>query len=499
MKKNEIHDFSVPTRQSYTAILIITYRLYRVLIRQLLPLILIVLLQGKIATSQWFLGPVIIIAVLGAVYSVAAFFQYFFYLEKNKLVVKKGVFKKTTLEIPFDRIQSINFEQNLIHRLFSVVKLNMDTAGSKSDEIQLYALDRNIAQQLSDHILSSRKIVSNTTGETVISPEKRKVLFRLSLGQLLKVGFTENHIRSGFIIIFFFFYIYDSLEEIGFDLLEKGEEYAPALEQLAQSLTIVIIFFIIFAISALVISLARTILRFYDLHMYRKGEGFAIVSGLLNKKELAAKDEKIQLIKYSQNLLQSLSGIFELVMRQASSASISDARSIKVVGLSRTNIEQSKSYVLKENYEESRRLKMNKVEFYFLYRRLFYSILIYSILMLFSVYTSKYDVLVYSSLLFILALIASILSYKKRTYAIGSELVKLTGGVFGSMVKLVEAYKIQNTRILETPFQRRRGLVSLVLYTASGNIQIPDITRQTALDLNNYLIYKVENSKKAWM
>ena len=499
MKKNELYDFSVPTRQSYAAILIITYRLYRVLIRQLFPIIILVLIQGNIARSQWFLGPVIIIAVLGAVYSVIAFFKYFFYLEDNKLVVKKGVFKKTTLEIPFDRIQSINFEQNLIHRLFKVVKLNMDTAGSKNDEIQLYALDRNIAHQLSDHILSSKRSASKDIDASFQQDEKKKILFKLDIIQLLKVGITENHIRSGFIIIFFFIYIFDSLEDLGINIWEKGEEYAPEMEQLAQSLTIVVLFAIIFMISALIISLSRTVLRFYNLHMYRKGQGFVIESGLLNKKELAAKDEKIQLIKYSQNLLQSLSGIYELVMKQASSASVSDAKSIKVVGLSKKNVEQSKSYVLKSNYEEARSLNFENVAFYFLFKRLYYSVIAFLIFGGMSFYQDRLDLLIYVAFFFILALFASFLAYRKRRYAIGKEIVSLSGGVFGSMVKLVEAYKIQNIKIRETPFQRRRKLASLIIHTASGQILLPDIGKQTALDINNYLVYKVENSRKTWM
>jgi putative membrane protein len=327
----------------------------------------------------------------------------------------------------------------------------------------------------------------------------KKVLFRLDLTQLLKVGLTENHIRSGGVIIFFFFYIYDSLEDFGVDLLEKGEQYVPVVEQLAQSIALVIVFFIVFTIIALIISLIRTIMRYYNLHMYRRENGFVIESGLLNKKELAAKDEKIQIIKYSQNLLQSLTGIYELVMRQASSASVSDAKSIKVVGLSLKNIQQAKNYVLKSNYQASVDLDLNPVNFYFLFRRLSYASIAFTIFAFISIYNKHWDYLLYSTLFYLLALTASVLAYKKRRFGIGKELVKLEGGVFGNLVKIVEAHKIQNVRIKESPFQRRRKLSSLLLYTASGVILIPDIKKEHAVRISNYLIYKVESSRKAWM
>lgn len=110
-------------RQSYAAILLIAYRLYKVLVRQLFPFILILFFGNKETTSSFIMYAIIIIAVIGFFYSVVAFFKYYFYLEDDKLVVLKGVFKKTKLEIPFDRIQSINFEQNLIHRMLSLIHI----------------------------------------------------------------------------------------------------------------------------------------------------------------------------------------------------------------------------------------------------------------------------------------------------------------------------------------------------------------------------------------
>ncbi|MGA0256643.1 MAG: PH domain-containing protein [Saprospiraceae bacterium] len=502
MKKSKSFDLSQPTRQSYAAILIIMYRLYRVIIRQLLPVAVIILLQGKLDKSGWFLYPIITIAVIGAAYSILAFFRYYFYLEKDKLIVKKGVLKRSTLEIPFDRIQSVNFEQNLIHRLFSVVKLNMDTAGSTGNELQLYALNRDMASQLSELILQSIKSKKKSLdiSENKTTPvDSRKQIFGLSIGQLLKVGITENHIRSGGIIVFFLFYIWDSLEDFGVDLIEKGEQYMPVAQQLVQSMAIVIVLVILFSIIAFTISMVRTVLNYYDLKMYRKGHGFVVVSGLLNKNERAAKDEKVQILKSSQNLLQSWAGIYELVFKQASSAQASEAKSIKSIGLSKENLFEAEAYLLKKNHNESRSLKMKGVDFYFLYKRLFYWTSLMIALTIFFVYNNKIDTLVISLLLYSLAIYASYLAYKKKRYAWGSNIFRLDAGVFGRSRQVVENHKIQNIHLKETPFQRRRGLSTVELHTASGVLTVPDIKRHDAYSMKNYLLYKVESSKKKWM
>jgi putative membrane protein len=500
MKKNENYDFSVATRQSYVAILIIMYRLYKVIIRQLIPVFIIILLKGSLPKSPWFIYGIIVVALVAGLFSIVAFFKYYFYIKDNKLIVEKGVFKKSILEIPFDRIQSINTEQNLIHRVFKVVKLNMDTAGSAGNELQLFALDMDLAKQLNTKILKEKKEsqVLDQTEEQVESSEK-KIIFHLTIPQLLKVGVTENHIRSGGILLFFFFYIFDSLEDVGIDLLDKSEEYLPAAQELVQSLIVVLVLIVLFAIVAFVISLVRTVLKFYNLTMYRKGEGFIIVSGLLNKKERAAKDDKIQLVKWSQNLLQRLSGIYEILMKQASSQEVGEQKSFKVVGLSESNVFDTQAYVFKERYPELYKLPMNGINRYYFIRRLFiWSYLFIPILIVLGV-LGKWIISIYIFTLYGLALWGSYLSFKKKKYGVGNEMLRIDGGTFGRKSTAMPLFKVQNISLTETPFQRRRKLSSLIIYTASGEMKIPEIRRNKAIEILNYLNYKVEVQKEKWM
>lgn len=497
MKKNS-YDFSQPTRQSYVAILIITYRLYKIIVKQLFPIFILVLIQGKLGKSQWFVYFIIGIATIGAIYSIFAFFKYYFYLQSDKLIVKKGVFKKTILEIPFDRIQSINTEQNLIHRLFNVVKLNVDTAGSASDELQLNALDNNIALQLSELILKGKK-ESKSGPDQFKSDSQKEVIFNLSLGQLLKVGITENHLRSGGIIIFFFLYIFDSLDDYGFDFLEETEKYIPIAQEIIQSLIVLLILVFLFAIISVIFSFVRTILRYYNLHMYRKGEGFVIKSGLLNKKEKAAKDEKIQVVKWSQNLLQKWTGIYELLMKQAASEIVREAKSFKVVGLNRVNVIQAIEYILKEDFEEYQNMPMNGINKYFFIRRFFlWSYLFVPLLILF-ITISKFDILLLVIMLYFIAIWGSYLAYKKRKYGISDNVIKINGGVFGRSSKCILTYKIQNFELSQTPFQRRRKLATLTIYTASDILRIPEINYSEAVEIQDFILYKVEKSRKTWM
>ena len=492
-------DLATPMRQSYAAILLIAYKLYKVIIRQLFPFLLIFFFGGSLGKKGYIVYYIIVIAVLGFIYSIVAFFKYYFYLKDDKLVVQKGVFKRTKMEIPFDRIQSINFEQNLIHRVFNVVKLNMDTAGSAGSELQINALDHTLAKRISDYILEHRSEGSATHDVQHNSRQARKVIFSLSVGQLLKVGITENHLKSGGVIILFFFWIWESLSDVGMNVKEELEDYAPVAEAVSTSVVIISALVILFMLVSFLISLIRTVLRYYGLQMFRIGDGFVIESGLFNRREHAAKDHKIQLLSWSQNLLQKWSSIFELRMKQASSMQVSDKKSISVAGLEWQDVMETKAYLFKEDYSELINIETHPVHSYYRYRRLFYWTLFVVPVIVAAYFIPIPKLLLGSSIWYCYGLISTQLSYQKKRWGFSDNMLLLRGGTFGDRATMLQLYKVQNVSIHSTPFQRRRSLASITFYTASGQVTIPDIDEQVCQQIQDYLIYKVESSERSWM
>ena len=101
--------------------------------------------------------------------------------------------------------------------------------------------------------------------------------------------------------------------------------------------------------------------------------------------------------------------------------------------------------------------------------------------------------------LYIISLISSHLSFKKKGYALSDNLLMITGGTWGSSATKMLLHKMQSISLAQTPFQRRRGLASLVLHTASGALKIPDIAYEQCLVLKNYLLYRVESSRENWL
>ena len=46
------------------------------------------------------------------------YFEYSFDFDRSEFLIKKGWLKKTKLSVPFEKIQQVNINQNIIHKIF---------------------------------------------------------------------------------------------------------------------------------------------------------------------------------------------------------------------------------------------------------------------------------------------------------------------------------------------------------------------------------------------
>ena len=121
-------------------------------------------------------------------------------------VLKNGIIAKKNTAIAFDRIQNVNFSQNLIHQLINVYQVDLETAGSDKTEISIKALSLSDAKALRQKITSGRSIGNEEI--VVEETEKEKPLLTIDVKSLLKVSISENHFQSLLLLIAFLFGFY---------------------------------------------------------------------------------------------------------------------------------------------------------------------------------------------------------------------------------------------------------------------------------------------------
>ena len=340
-------DFTLPKRQSPIAIFLIVQNLIEQIIRQFWPILLVIILnnfdfQTKSNAANedpYFTRILFFIGGLSAVGSIIAYFKFYYYIKDNEFIIEKGLLNKTKINLPFDRIQTINFEQNLIHRAFNVVSLEIDSAGSNQKEISLQAIRREDAEALRAFIMAEKAKSKTDDIETPISTigakqEDADLLLQLSPTDLLKIGISQNHIRGLGIIMGFGFWIFQTLEDFFPDYQPGDHPIDYFVEDLGFGAafyfsTYLIIALIVFSI---LISLVLTIFQYFGLTFSRSKMGFKVISGLFTKREASANFNKIQLIRWQDSILKRLFGIFQLGLFQASSTTVNTRQAISVPG-----------------------------------------------------------------------------------------------------------------------------------------------------------------------
>jgi len=483
-------------RQSSVAILMIVWKTYKIIFRQAWPILLLYAFGKSGDNNVRVIIGLAVIAVAGMVYSIINYYRYYFYLRDDELIIESGVFKRKKLSITFDRIQTINFEQNIIHKIFDVVRLKIDTAGSSKEEFNFESIGEEKAEALRSLILKKKKSIKSSSeaiSETSEDISKEELIFELDLLTLLKAGAVQNHLKSGGLILAFMLWIWQSLQEI--DMQEAFEN--TVVENLQGGVLFFSALVVVFIIFSFAISLISTVVRHFDLKFSRIDKAFKIRGGLFTKKDISAKDQKIQMISWDDNLLMKLIGIKNLTLKQASSVNLSNKKSIKVPACKPEHIERVKEMLYGLRKFEA--LNFAPIDKRYFYRQ---SIII-SLILLPIIGGLLYFELVFQGIAVVLVLmlimLSLYLSFKKKSYAFNNDMLVINGGMYGDKTTILPIYKIQSIKKKQTPYQKRNNLANLIFYTASGSIGIPYIDTNVVDKAIDELLYKVEVSNKKWM
>lgn len=495
MRKKSDFDFSVPHRQSYAAIVMILGRSLNIVMRQLFPVFIVVFLGSSQNRDTFLIYVGVATALITLTISLVNYFVTYFYIKNNELIFHTGVFTKRKTALPFDRIQTVHFEQNIFHTIFSVVKLNIDSAGSDKNEFQFHALDIAKAQALRDTILKGQSIHDSNTGILDEKPtaEQNEKIITLSVGDLLRAGFTENHIKSGGLIIFFFFWIYNNLKDAGVDVEDYTGHIPGEWINVSLLLTLVFLFFLI----SVSISLFRTVIVNFNLSVFRTSAGFKILHGLFTRKETSARDHKIQYISWSDNLLKKLIGFYNLYIHQASPGQVKLKENIRIPGVRKAHIHALTTYLYGMNETENIPLSSVRIPYFTRFT------LIISILFVVSVagiyLFSQLIWTLYPLIISLFLILIRFLSFRKKKYGLAGDMLILRGGTFGDTYTLMPVYKIQAAAIHQSWYQWRHQLCDVKIFTASGPLILPYISLSEGYALVQFLTYSAETDKRPWM
>lgn len=133
-----------------------------------------------------------------SLWAIVQYFTYRFRIEGGEIIIRSGVISKNTRNIPISRIQNVGLKRTVIHRLFDVAEVTLESAGSGgSSEANMRVLSMADAQALEAMIegnFNTDAVLASNTNQTSTDapPVSRNLLLHLTPKELLRYGMISD-------------------------------------------------------------------------------------------------------------------------------------------------------------------------------------------------------------------------------------------------------------------------------------------------------------------
>ncbi len=451
---------------------------------------------------------------------VGAIVKYWFYFYKfsdERVEIKQGVFKKSHLDLPFKKIQNVKIVQPFYYRFNQYSFIELDTAGSSSQEAKIVALPLSLAENFKQLILQIKDTGNNEhfekTSDSVSrsnEQESEQILNKRTTTDLIIHGISNNRvwIFLGFLAPFFNVIgenVNLVLETVGIDLIS----YLDYESQSVGLFILHVLSIVLFIMGVLVLfSVIGSIFVFHGYQLSRLGDRYIRKSGLLTKHEVSMRLSRIQIAVQQQDWLDMLIKRTNLRFEQNTSVPVGANQAGNINNASKlivpsVTIEESAELIKNAlnviNFSEIEFLKISRryIVRVFLVRWLPLLVILYTIPIVNSV--SNMNVYIGLTLLTILILALVGLRWYRWGYFFTNEYVYIRKGLFGINYSVFPRAKTQQVIFKQSVFMKRVSLADVKFVLASGSYTVPLISEKEAVkQVDNSLKY-IAFYKPAWM
>ena len=151
-----------------------------------LPLLVVLFGAGGDRRELWGLvgaGVLVLIAL-------AQYFTYRFRVTGDGLEIRSGVLQRSLRNIPWQRVHNVSLHQSVLHRVFGVAEVRLESAGGTRPEAEMRVLSLADAQAL-EALVRGRGATGAEAGGEAAEPESR-VLLALPVSEVVRLGLVSN-------------------------------------------------------------------------------------------------------------------------------------------------------------------------------------------------------------------------------------------------------------------------------------------------------------------
>lgn len=265
-----------------------------VLIQQMkqfiVPIVVLFLFGRGDRNDLWGLVAICIIAVI----SIWQFYTYRFRIGEDSLQIRSGLLQRSLRQIPFARIHNVGLHQTVLHRLFGVAEVRLESAGGIKPEAEMRVLKLGDALAL-EALVRRRRGTTAAIAAAEAAEDVGEVLHALPTSEVVRAGLISNR---GMIVVGGAFAVLsqispnlveDVLELIAFGMFGVVDSYGRGHE--AATVVLMVLAFIVML---RLLSVLIALLQYSGFRLEQHGRRLTLERGLLTRIRTSTPRRRIQ-------------------------------------------------------------------------------------------------------------------------------------------------------------------------------------------------------------
>jgi putative membrane protein len=412
---------------------------------------------------------------------VANWWRFLFKIEEGVLHIKSGIFIRKNLYLSKDRVQVIDITSGVIERLFGLVRVDIQTAGSSSREAAIDAISIDKAREI-NRLLRDEDAESEQSEKEIENDIKE---FGLPSKELLIAASTSGSFGIALSILATVFSQVEPLISES-QLFEYLFEVLPSQTDFVFFVTVVMIF----VVFAWLLSFFSTLFSYGNFSLTVKDKEMVITRGVFEKKRVTVPYNRIQAIHVAEGMIRQPLGYASMHLESAGYGDEKGTGSIVLFPLvKRSEVLQLLNEVVPSYQKEMNGLRLPKRA---LRRYLFRSTFLIT-----AVIVPLYFWLNLNNWIWLIPALSMLWGWLKyRAAAVGwnEGSFIFRSRTLSKSTAFINRNRIQNITISQSPFQRWRNLCTAEIHVASGDrgksFSVRDLEAKTGIELMNEIKIK---------
>ncbi|MCI1869720.1 MAG: PH domain-containing protein [Clostridium sp.] len=380
----------------------------------------------------------------------------FFIVMQNSIYHQEGILNIKKVEIPFERINTIDISQRLIERIFKVATIKIDTGNVENRGSELkFTLKKSRAQELKN-ILLKKEIYSDV----------KKDAYIIKPGELIVYSLISNSVFKGIGMLFVVQQFFDQYlkDFIHIDTSLYINEFQKEDIYHAVYTAALIVLGLIFI--SIILSIIYVFLKYYDFKMWVDKDKLHVGYGAISRKDYSFDRKKIKGIHIKQSVLMQLFGFFTMEIESIGYGDEKGEKAILYPICSSSLKDEIIESLLGEFKYVGDISRPEKKACY----RFFYKKLVFWFIIAVICFFIKPEIVIFTLAILVFLMFMGYLEYRNTAFGIYGNLVYMCYSGFNKTQSILKMEAVQSISLSYTYFQHREGLCnySILLYSSSA-------------------------------